>query len=119
MLRGLREERGLSIRSTAERAGISAAHLSEVERGRKELSLSRMAALARALELPVGDVFLAVAAALGAAPAPRPRHPLGFAPDPRDQLAWVADRLPDPDLRSVAAFGAFLAAQHPRGAPRP
>jgi transcriptional regulator with XRE-family HTH domain len=117
VLRGRREERGLSLRAAAERAGISPAHLSEVERGVKELSLGRLAALARALEVPVGEVFLDLAIALGAA-APAPRHPVGFAPDPRDELAWVSARLPDPDLRTVAAFGSFLIAQQKGGPER-
>ena len=59
-----------------------------------------------------GEVFLDLAIALGAAP-PRPvRRPLGFAPDPRDEIEWAVDRLHQEDLRSVAAFGAFLASQN-------
>ena len=116
-LRARREELGLSLRAAAERAGISPAHLSEVERGRKEPSLPKLAALAHALDTTPGEVFLDLAIALGAA-APRPvRHPLGFAPDPRDELAWVSQSLPEPELRSVAAFGSYLVAQHRGGGP--
>jgi transcriptional regulator with XRE-family HTH domain len=115
-LRTRREGLGLSLRGAAERAGISPAHLSEVERGRKEPSLAKLSALAEALETTPGEVFLDLAIALGAAP-PRPvRHPLGFAPDPRDELAWVTQALPEPELRSVAAFGSYLVAQHKGGA---
>ena len=111
VLRGRREATGLSLRAAAERAGMSPAHLSEVERGVKEPSLAKLAAIARALGTAPGEVFLDLAIALGAAP-PRPvRHPAGFAPDPRDELAWAADRLHDADLRAVAAFGAFLASR--------
>jgi transcriptional regulator with XRE-family HTH domain len=114
-LRARREEAGLTLRRAAERAGMSAAHLSEVERGIKELSLGRLPALASALDTTAGEVLLDLAIALGAAP-PRPlRHPLGFAPDPRDELAWVSQRLPEPDLRAVAAFGSFLASQSKGG----
>ena len=116
-LRARREALGLSLRAAAERAGISPAHLSEVERGRKEPSLPKLAALAEALDTTPGEVFLDLAIALGAA-APRPvRHPLGFAPDPRDELAWVSQSLPEPELRSVAAFGSYLVAQHRGGGP--
>jgi transcriptional regulator with XRE-family HTH domain len=94
----------------AEQAGISATHLSEVERGVKEISLGRLGGLAEALEVPVGEIFLDMAIALGAAPA-RPRRPLGFSPNPRDEIEWVLGRLPDAELRSMAAFGSFLAAQ--------
>ncbi|MCU0307640.1 MAG: helix-turn-helix transcriptional regulator [Thermoleophilia bacterium] len=118
ILRARREEAGLSLRAAAERAGMSAAHLSEVERGIKEPSLARLGPMARALGLAPGEVVLDLAIALGAAP-PRPvRHPAGFAPDPRDELAWAADRLHENDLRAVAAFGAFLASR-PDGGPRP
>jgi hypothetical protein len=56
--------------------------------------------------------FNFAAIALGAAP-PRPvRRPLGFAPDPRDEIEWAVDRLHQEDLRAVAAFGAFLASQN-------
>ena len=116
-LRGRREELGLSLRAAAERAGISPAHLSEVERGRKEPSLAKLTALADALETTPGELFLDLAIALGAAAPRPPRHPLGFAPDPRDELAWVSQSLSEPDLRSVAAFGSYLVAQHKGGAP--
>lgn len=116
-LRARRDALGLSLRAVAERAAISPAHLSEVERGRKEPSLAKLDALAGALETTPGEVFLDLAIALGAAP-PRPvRHPLGFAPDPRDELAWVSQSLPDSELRSVAAFGSYLLAQHKGGSP--
>jgi len=117
-LRSRREELGLSLRAAAERAGISPAHLSEVERGRKEPSLAKLAALSGALETTPGELFLDLAIALGAAPPRLTRHPLGFAPDPRDELAWVSQSLPDPDLRTVAAFGSYLVAQHKGGAPQ-
>ena len=116
-LRERREESGRSLRAIAERAGISPAHLSEVERGVKELSLGRLDGLARALDVPVGELFLDIAIALGAAPA-RPRRPLGFAPDPRDEIEWALGRLPEPDLRSLAAFGSFLASQRKGDAPQ-
>ena len=47
-------------------AGISPAHLSEVERGRKEISTERLLAVARSLEVTVADLFLELARELGA-----------------------------------------------------
>ena len=108
VLRGRREEQGRSLRTVAARAGISPTHLSEVERGVKEMSLARLGGVAGALEVPVGEIFLDLAIELGAAPRAA-RRPLGFAPDPRDELDWALGRLPEPDLRSLAAFGSFLA----------
>ncbi|MGB1526738.1 MAG: helix-turn-helix domain-containing protein [Miltoncostaeaceae bacterium] len=110
-LRARRDESGLSLRAAAERAGMSPAHLSEVERGIKEPSLGALARIADAIGVGPGEVFLDLAIALGAAP-PRPaRRPLGFAPDPRDEIEWAAGRLHRDDLRAFAAFGAFLATQ--------
>jgi transcriptional regulator with XRE-family HTH domain len=109
-LRERREESGRSLRTVAVQAGISPTHLSEVERGVKEISLGRLDGLARALDVPVGELFLDMAIALGAAPA-RPRRPAGFAPNPRDEIDWALGRLPEPELRSLAAFGSFLASQ--------
>ena len=109
-LRERREESGRTLRAVAQRAGISPTHLSEVERGVKELSLGRLGGLAQALDVPVGELFLDMAIALGAAPA-RPRRPLGFSPNPRDEIEWTLGRLPESELRSLAAFGSFLASQ--------
>ncbi|MEW6583203.1 MAG: helix-turn-helix transcriptional regulator [Actinomycetota bacterium] len=109
VLRARREKSGRSLRSVAQNAGISPTHLSEVERGVKELSLARLGGLADALGVPAGEIFLDIAIALGAAP-PR-RHPVGFAPDPRDQIEWAVGRLAEPDLRSLADFGSFLTSQ--------
>jgi transcriptional regulator with XRE-family HTH domain len=109
-LRERREDSGRSLRAVAEKAGISPTHLSEVERGVKEISLGRLDALAHALDVPVGEIFLDIAIALGAAPA-RPRRPVGFSPNPRDEIEWTLGRLPEPELRSLAAFGSFLASQ--------
>ncbi len=112
-LRARREVSGLSVRAAAERADMSPAHLSEVERGLKEPSLGALCRIADAIGGGPGEVFLDLAIALGAAP-PRPvRHPLGFAPDPRSEIAWAVDRLHDEDLRAIAAFGAFLASHTP------
>lgn len=114
-LRARREASGLSLRAAAERAGMSPAHLSEVERGLKEPSFGALARIADAMGVEPGEVFLDLAIALGAAP-PRPaRRPLGFAPDPLDEIEWAAGRLHRDDLRALAAFGAFLASQGPQG----
>ena len=51
-----REHRGLSLRGLAEKAGISAAMLSEIENGKKEGSVQTLAALARALGVDLDDL---------------------------------------------------------------
>ena len=52
-----REYRGLSLRALAEKAGISAAMLSEIENGKKEGSVRTLAALARSLGLDLDDII--------------------------------------------------------------
>jgi transcriptional regulator with XRE-family HTH domain len=50
-LRAVRVAQGLSLRDTAQRAGLDPTHLSRVERGTKNLSLDALYRLAAALEL--------------------------------------------------------------------
>ena len=51
-----REYRGLSVKELAERAGISAAYLSQLERGNRQGTLTTMKALAVALSLDLDDL---------------------------------------------------------------
>ena len=51
-----REFRGLSVKELAERAGISAAYLSQLERGNRQGTLGTMKALAAALSLDLDDL---------------------------------------------------------------
>ncbi|HVH75623.1 MAG TPA: helix-turn-helix transcriptional regulator [Stellaceae bacterium] len=52
-----REHRALSLRALAQKAGISAALLSEIENGKKEGSVRTLAALARALSVDLDDLI--------------------------------------------------------------
>ena len=106
VLRRRREAAGHSLADVAARAGISTAYLSEVERGRKEISTERLLALGLALGITVGEVYLELATELGALPR-------GEAPaldgDPRVQLRRMAETLEGDALRTVARFTTFLA----------
>ncbi|WP_067466484.1 helix-turn-helix domain-containing protein [Actinomadura macra] len=68
-LRRLRFDRGETLVETARRAGVSPQYLSEMERGVKEPSSEMIAAVAGALDVSLGDLTLAVATSLLAAPA--------------------------------------------------
>src|ERR1700752_551146 len=48
-IRGLREERDLSVGELAERSGLSTRFVTEIQAGRGNVSIVRLAALARAL----------------------------------------------------------------------
>ena len=51
-----REYRGLTVTALGAAAGISAAYLSQIERGRREGTLSTMAAIAKALRVGLDDL---------------------------------------------------------------
>lgn len=51
-----RRYRGLSAKALAEKAGLSAAYLSEIEAGKKDGSLSSLKALASALDIELDDI---------------------------------------------------------------
>ena len=56
-IRALREKRSLTQEQLAGKAGISVKHVSNIERGAVKVSLQFMAAIARALEIPVKDIL--------------------------------------------------------------
>jgi transcriptional regulator with XRE-family HTH domain len=116
ILRRHREVRERSLADVAGPAGISVAYLSEVERGRKDVSTERLLRLARALEVPVADLYLELAQELGA------RQPLadleGWEVSPRAQLRRTSEVLDAEALRTLARFSTFLAvAEGPRRRP--
>ena len=64
-VRARRLQRGLRLRDVAERAGISAQYLSEVERGRKDPSSEMLESICGALGLDLLDLVHAVGTRLG------------------------------------------------------
>jgi transcriptional regulator with XRE-family HTH domain len=90
-LRRAREDGRRTLTEVAREAAISPAHLSEVERGLKDIST---------------DLLVAVTHALAESEeVPR---------DPRRQLRIAAARLPEESVRSLAQFSAFLATSTPK-----
>ena len=64
-LRAFRADKGVTLRALAKEARVSSGYISELERGRKEVSSELLAALCDALGTTVSEVLLeAVAAAL-------------------------------------------------------
>jgi transcriptional regulator with XRE-family HTH domain len=106
-LRRHREDLERTLGQVAEAAGVSVAHLSEVERGLKEVSLDRLVAIAHALDLPVAELFLELARQLGSREAMRQRQ--SWPEDPRSQLRLATQTLRPNALRSVADFSLYLA----------
>jgi len=116
ILRRRREANEWSLVDIATGAGISIAHLSEVERGRKDISTDRLVALARALETTVGELYLELARELGAG---EPVNAVAWEADPRAQLRRMSETLDRDALRTVARFTTFLAMTEPAPRKRP
>lgn len=105
VLRRRRDSVGRSLAEVAAEAGISTAYLSEVERGRKEISIERLLSVGRGLGMTIGEIYLELAAELGAVPSAEPV----IEGDPRVQLRRMADALDGDALRTVARFTTFMA----------
>jgi transcriptional regulator with XRE-family HTH domain len=105
ILRGHRDGQGRSLGEIAGEAGCSPAYLSEVERGRKDVSSDLLVAITYALAIPIATVYADLGRRLGAWPQAEP----SVAVDPRRQLRAVTSGLDAASLRTVAQFGAFLA----------
>jgi transcriptional regulator with XRE-family HTH domain len=116
ILRRRREANEWSLVDIATAGGISTAHLSEVERGRKDISTDRLVVLARALQTTVGDLYLELARELGAG---EPVNAVAWEADPRVQLRRMSESLDRDALRTVARFTTFLAMTEPAPRKRP
>src|SRR2546425_508582 len=101
-------EAGRSLSELAEAAELSPAYLSELERGLKDVSSERLLAIARALEIPVAELYLDLARSLGSQEAMEQRR--SWPEDPRLQLRIATQNLRPQALRSVAHFSLYLAA---------
>jgi transcriptional regulator with XRE-family HTH domain len=108
LLRRRREEAERSLAELAEAAEVSPAYLSEIERGLKDISSERLLAVARALRLPVAELYLQLAQSLGSREAME--QPSSWPEDPRTQLRIATANLRPQALRSVAHFSLYLAA---------
>jgi transcriptional regulator with XRE-family HTH domain len=108
-LRNRRVEGGLSLAALAERADLSTGHLSDVERGVKEISTDRLARACAALDMPPAELFAQVSVDLAEPTRISPR------PAPRARLVQSAERLSPAALRTVAEFSAYMASKEAGG----
>jgi transcriptional regulator with XRE-family HTH domain len=67
VLRRIRLERRLTLRDLARDSRVSVPYLSEIERGRKEVSSEILATVCRVLDLSLADLLVAVSRELGTA----------------------------------------------------
>ena len=113
ILRARRESARRTLSEIAAEAGLSPAHLSEVERGRKEISVEKLVAVTHALGLHPAQVFADLARLLG---AEAEQH--AWPEDPPVKLRLATASLPLEALRSVADFSAYLAMANPPPKPK-
>jgi transcriptional regulator with XRE-family HTH domain len=105
VLRAHREMAGRSLADVAAAAHCSPAHLSEVERGRKDVSAERLVAMAAALDVPLHVLYADIADRL----TPQILVDARAGGDPRAQLQLAAAALSPEALRTVAQFSTYLA----------
>ncbi|HXN92637.1 MAG TPA: helix-turn-helix transcriptional regulator [Candidatus Sulfotelmatobacter sp.] len=113
VLRTRREAARRTLTEVATEAGLSPAHLSEVERGRKEISTERLLAVTHALGMRPAQVYADLARLLGTE-AEQQTWP----DDPPLKLRLATAGLPLEALRSVADFSAYLAMANPPPKPK-
>jgi transcriptional regulator with XRE-family HTH domain len=114
VLRQRREALHRTLTEVAAESGLSPAHLSEVERGRKEASTEKLLAVAHSLGVRPADLYADLARVLGADPEQR-----SWPEDPPVKLRLATASLPLEALRSVADFSAYLAMANPPPRARP
>jgi len=113
IMRTRREAARRTLSEIAAEAGLSPAHLSEVERGRKEISIERLVAVAHALGVHPAEIYAELGRRLGADAAQRT-----WPDDPPVKLRLATAGLPLEALRSVADFSAYLAMANPPPKPK-
>ncbi len=113
ILRMRREAARRTLTEVAAEAGLSPGHLSEVERGRKEVSIERLLAVAHALGARPAEIYADLARLLGADTDQR-----SWPEDPPAKLRLATAGMPLDALRSLADFSAYLAMTNPPPKPR-
>lgn len=113
ILRTRREAARRTLTEIAAEAGLSPAHLSEVERGLTEMSTERLLAVTHALGMRPAQLYLDLARLLGAE-----ADQAAWPDDPPVKLRLATAGLPLEALRSVADFSAYLAMANPPPKPK-
>ena len=118
IIRRMRQERELTLKTLAARAGLSVVYLGEIERGKKYPSAPVLERLAAALALELSDVLELVADELRAAAQPADTHAIGFALPTRGDMAprvtvkRIVHMLHPEEVTTMAELGAFFLSRH-------
>jgi XRE family aerobic/anaerobic benzoate catabolism transcriptional regulator len=118
-VRILRQERGLSQQALAARAGLSPRFVTQLEAGEGNISVAKLAELARALDVPLAALLAADDAAAGGedeAAALRGRIALALHGRPTEELRALLDTLRTPRAEGSSSAPALIALVGLRGA---
>jgi transcriptional regulator with XRE-family HTH domain len=102
ILRRDRETAERTLADVAEAAALSPAYLSEVERGRKEISTEKLIQVARTLGVSVAAIYRELAGGLDGAES------VAIPADPQQRLRMAAAVLSPNSLQTVADFSSYL-----------
>ncbi|SRR5579875_3432339 len=116
VIRRERQDRGMTIKELAEKAGLSEIYLGEIERGQKYPSANVLESIARALDLDLAEFFELIAEEIRRRREPEMTRVIGFtvpvSGQPRRAVRHMVDMLDEGDVESIANFSAFLLSKH-------
>lgn len=121
VIRRVRQERSVTLKALAARAGLSVVYLGEVERGKKYPSAPVLERLAVALGLDLADLLELVADGLRAATPTERTDAIGFAlpargtVTPRVTVKRLVGLLEPDEVTTIAELGAFFLARRRDG----
>jgi transcriptional regulator with XRE-family HTH domain len=116
VIRRERRERGMTLKTLADRSALSVVYVGELERGKKYPSAMVLERLAEALELGVADLLELVAEELRGSRQPLPSA-IGFVmPNrpggaPRVTVKRIVNLLEPDEVATMADLGAFFIAR--------
>ena len=116
VIRRERQDRSMTIKELAEKAGLSEIYLGEIERGQKYPSANVLENIARALDLDLAEFFELIAEEIRGRREPEMTRVIGFtvpvSGQPRRTVRHIVDMLDEGDVESIASFSAFLLSKH-------
>jgi XRE family transcriptional regulator, stress-response regulator len=101
-LRRTRRDQGRTLSDVSRAARVSVPYLSEVERGRKEISTEKLIQVARTLGVSVAAIYRELAGGLDGAQS------VAIPADPQQRLRMAAAVLSPNSLQTVADFSSYL-----------
>ncbi len=114
VIRRLRQDHSLTLKTLAERAGVSVVYLGEIERGKKYPSAGVQERLSHALGLSIADVLEVIADELRGEREDQRTEAIGFSLPMRGSLAprmaikQIVPMLEPEEVTTMAELGAFF-----------